>query len=77
MELTEEQTMIRDMAREFARERLVPYAAEWDRNGTFPAEALQEMAQLGLYGMMVPEEWGRCRGRPCLLRTGDRGDRGR
>lgn len=58
MELTQEQTMIRDMAREFARERLAPNAAEWDRNRTFPAEALQEMAQLGLYGMMVPEAWG-------------------
>ena len=58
MELTQEQTMIRDMAREFARERLAPNAAEWDRNRTFPAEALREMAQLGLYGMMVPEAWG-------------------
>ncbi|MCP3869026.1 MAG: acyl-CoA dehydrogenase [Gammaproteobacteria bacterium] len=58
MELTQEQAMIRDMAREFARERLAPNAAEWDKNRTFPAEALSEMAQLGLYGMMVPEEWG-------------------
>ncbi len=58
MILTEEQTMIRDMAREFARERLAPNAAAWDRDGTFPAEALAEMGALGLYGMTVPEAWG-------------------
>jgi len=58
MILTEEQTMIRDMAREFARERLAPNAAAWDRDGTFPAEALGEMGALGLYGMTVPEAWG-------------------
>ena len=58
MILTEEQTMIRDMAREFSRERLAPNAAAWDRDGTFPAEALAEMGALGLYGMTVPEAWG-------------------
>ncbi|MCP3663837.1 MAG: acyl-CoA dehydrogenase [Gammaproteobacteria bacterium] len=58
MILTEEQTMIRDMAREFARERLAPGASERDRNGTFPADLLAEMGELGLYGMTTPEEWG-------------------
>ncbi len=58
MILTEEQTMIRDMAREFARERLAPNAARWDREGHFPAEELAELGELGLYGMTVPEEWG-------------------
>ncbi|MES9903336.1 MAG: acyl-CoA dehydrogenase family protein [Sedimenticola sp.] len=58
MILTEEQTMIRDVARDFARERLAPNAAEWDKNATFPAEALKEMAELGFYGIFVPEEWG-------------------
>ena len=58
MILTEEQTMIRDMARDFARERIAPNAAEWDRNKTFPADVLAEMGELGLYGMVVPEEWG-------------------
>jgi hypothetical protein len=56
--LTEEQRMIRDMAREFARERLLPNAAQWDRDSHFPAEELAEMGQLGLYGMTVPEAWG-------------------
>jgi alkylation response protein AidB-like acyl-CoA dehydrogenase len=56
--LSEEQTMIRDMAREFAREQLAPHAAEWDRNHTFPADAVRQMGELGLLGMLVPEEWG-------------------
>ena len=57
MILTSEQTMIRDAARAFASERLAPFAAERDRNHSFPREALQEMAQLGLLGMIVPEQW--------------------
>jgi len=56
--LTEEQRMIRDMAREFARERLLPNAARWDRESHFPAQELAEMGELGLYGMTVPEAWG-------------------
>lgn len=58
MPLTETQTMIRDAAREFAREKLAPFAAEWDRNKTFPSEALREMGELGFMGMQVPEDWG-------------------
>jgi len=50
--------MIRDALRDFARERLAPFAAEWDRNCTFPHEALRELAALGAYGMTVPEAWG-------------------
>ena len=57
MILTEEQTMIRDMARQFAVEQLAPHSAEWDREARFPKEALEEMAQLGMMGMMVPPEW--------------------
>tara|TARA_R100001163_G_C5063610_1_gene200959 strand:+ start:1211 stop:2344 length:1134 start_codon:yes stop_codon:yes gene_type:complete len=55
--LTEEQTMIRDMARQFAVEQLAPNSADWDREARFPKEALEEMAQLGMMGMMVPPEW--------------------
>ena len=57
MILTEEQTMIRDMARQFAVEQLAPNSADWDREARFPKEALEEMAQLGMMGMMVPPEW--------------------
>ncbi|MFO1153886.1 MAG: acyl-CoA dehydrogenase family protein [Rhodospirillales bacterium] len=58
MLLSEEQTQIRDMARDFARERLAPFAADWDRNHTFPAEALREMGELGFFGMLMPEAYG-------------------
>jgi alkylation response protein AidB-like acyl-CoA dehydrogenase len=57
MRLTEEQVMVRDMARSFAREKLLPHAAEWDRDATFPREAVAEMGKLGLLGMLVPPEW--------------------
>ena len=55
--LTEEQTLIRDTARTFARDRLAPNAAAWDRESRFPAEAIREMGELGFMGMLVPEEW--------------------
>ena len=58
MILTEEQEMIRDTMRTFAQERLAPFAADWDRNHTFPREALNELAELGAMGMVVPDEWG-------------------
>lgn len=58
MILTEQQQLIRDAAREFASQRLAPFAAEWDRNHTFPAEAIREMAELGYLGLVTPEEWG-------------------
>ncbi len=58
MILTSEQELIRDSIRAFAQERLAPFAAEWDRNHTFPREALRELGELGALGMVVPEEWG-------------------
>src|SRR5215469_12773850 len=57
MILTQEQAMVREMARNFAATRLKPFAAEWDRNETFPREAIGEMGQLGLMGMLVPERY--------------------
>jgi alkylation response protein AidB-like acyl-CoA dehydrogenase len=58
MILTQEQAMIRDTLRQFARERLAPNAAEWERTRTFPREALTELAELGVMGIVVPEQWG-------------------
>lgn len=58
MILTPEQEQIRDAMRAFAQERLAPFAAEWDRNKTFPAQALQELGELGAMGVCVPEQWG-------------------
>jgi butyryl-CoA dehydrogenase len=57
-ELSSEQTMIRLMARDFARKELEPNASEWDRQGLFPKDAIRKMGELGLLGMMVPVEYG-------------------
>src|SRR5258708_39659580 len=58
MILSDEQAMVRETARDFAAERLKPFAAEWDRGSVFPREAIAEMGRLGLMGMLVPEAWG-------------------
>ncbi len=58
MILTTEQEMIRDSMRAFSKERLAPFAAEWDKTHLFPAQALKELGELGAMGMVVPEEWG-------------------
>jgi alkylation response protein AidB-like acyl-CoA dehydrogenase len=58
MILSELQQQIRDLARDFARERLAPGAAKRDRESLFPREELREMGELGLLGMLVPETYG-------------------
>ncbi|OBZ94935.1 acyl-CoA dehydrogenase [Pararhizobium polonicum] len=58
MILTEQQIQIRDMARDFARERLMPGAAERDVSHAFPKAELKEMGELGFLGMLVPEAYG-------------------
>ena len=57
-ELTEQQRMIRDMARDFAQREVAPIAAEIDREERFPAEVVQKMGELGFMGMNVAEQWG-------------------
>lgn len=56
--LTSEQKMIVSMAREFARDVLVPGAPVWNREHRFPIEVFKQMGDLGLMGMLVPEEYG-------------------
>jgi len=56
--LSDEQRMVRDMARDFARAELAPHAARWDREGWLPEAVLARVGELGLLGMLVPEEWG-------------------
>lgn len=58
MLLTEDQEMIRDAVRVFAREQLWPHAARWDREHSFPEAAHRGLAELGAYGICVPEEYG-------------------
>jgi len=54
----EDQCAIAEMARQFARERLKPFAEQWSREHRYPAEAIGDMAALGFFGMLVPEQWG-------------------
>ena len=56
--LSEEQVAIRDMARDFGRERIAPHALEWEAAGTIPREVLREAAGLGFAAMVVPEAMG-------------------
>ena len=56
--LKEEHLLLRDALREFAQARLAPFAAQWDKDHTFPADALRELAALGCYGIAVPEQYG-------------------
>jgi alkylation response protein AidB-like acyl-CoA dehydrogenase len=58
LELTADQREIQALAREFARERIEPQAAAWDRAHGFPRELLDSLAELGLLGVCVPEEHG-------------------
>ncbi|MFW5902019.1 MAG: acyl-CoA dehydrogenase family protein [Thermodesulfobacteriota bacterium] len=58
MQLSKEQGMIQKMAREFARKDLAPQAADRDKNHEYPEESLKKMGELGLLGMLVPEQYG-------------------
>ncbi|MEG0822682.1 MAG: acyl-CoA dehydrogenase family protein [Burkholderiaceae bacterium] len=56
--LKEEHRLLREALREFAAERLIPFAAQWDREHHFPAAQIKELAAMGLFGIAVPEPWG-------------------
>ena len=56
--LTEDQIMVRDLARELAEKRLAPMAEEMDEKSEMPAELLAEAAEMGFFGLMAPEEFG-------------------
>lgn len=58
MMLNQEQGMIRDTVRTYVREQILPHAAAWDRDHHFPREQLSQLAELGLFGLFVPAEWG-------------------
>jgi alkylation response protein AidB-like acyl-CoA dehydrogenase len=57
-ELGKEQREIRERAAEFSDREVAPYAAEWDREARFPAEAFKRLAGAGFMGLCVPEEYG-------------------
>jgi short-chain 2-methylacyl-CoA dehydrogenase len=58
LDLTQEHELVRSTVREFAEQRVAPVAEELDREGRFPYELVEELAELGLMGMTVPEEYG-------------------
>jgi len=58
LKLTNEQELVRESARDFARKELVPAAGAFDREGRFPEEQLERMAELGLMGVNIPAELG-------------------
>jgi len=57
-DLNEEQELLRREVRRFAEERIAPGTVERDREHRFPDELIPKMAELGLFGMLVPEEYG-------------------
>jgi butyryl-CoA dehydrogenase len=56
--LTDEQRMIRGLARKVAREKVAPHAAYVDETETYPETSIQALIEAGLYGIWVPEEYG-------------------
>lgn len=58
VELTENQTLIRDTIRDFAQKKIKPKVMEWDEAQYFPMEILRELGELGFMGIIFPEEYG-------------------
>ncbi len=58
IELSEEQRMIRDMARDFARAEIAPKAQAWEKAAWIDDDTVSQLGELGLLGMIVPEQWG-------------------
>jgi alkylation response protein AidB-like acyl-CoA dehydrogenase len=58
MILSADHEMVRDAVRDYAEAEIMPHAAQWDRDATFPKEALGGLALLGCFGVTVPEDLG-------------------
>lgn len=58
MQLTEDHRAVQDAVRAYVQDHVAPHAARWDREHTFPGEALRGLAELGCYGVAVPAAWG-------------------
>ena len=56
--LSDEQQAIRRMVREFAESEIAPHVKEWDEAQTFPRDAMRQLGDLGMLGVLVPEEYG-------------------
>ena len=58
MSETIDTAQVRELAREFASEQLRPHVEHWDHDRELPGATLDQLAELGFYGMLVPEEFG-------------------
>jgi len=58
MLLNPSQIELRDLARDFARREIAPFAADWDKRRHTPIDVLQRLGELGFFGVCVPERWG-------------------
>jgi len=55
---TDEQKQLRKSVREFAEDEIAPHVMEWDESSRFPSEILPKLAEMGLLGVIFPEEYG-------------------
>jgi alkylation response protein AidB-like acyl-CoA dehydrogenase len=57
-DLSEEHVMFRDTIRDFVNREIRPVARDWEHEGRYPAEIIDKMKQMGLFGITIPGEWG-------------------
>jgi short/branched chain acyl-CoA dehydrogenase len=57
-ELSADHEMFRKVVRDFAESEVAPHVAQWDREHYFPVELIPKMGELGLFGLVVPEQYG-------------------
>ncbi len=57
-DLSDEQEMLAELAKDFANQELIPNAEEWDRNGIFPEQSINNARELGLLNCTIPEKYG-------------------
>ncbi len=57
-ELSDEHELLRKTVREFAEAEIAPFAAQWDRECHFPVDVVTQMGELGLFGIVFPQQWG-------------------
>jgi alkylation response protein AidB-like acyl-CoA dehydrogenase len=57
-DLSDDQRVLQKTVRDFCAQHVVPHAARWDAEERFPSEVIPPMAELGLFGMQIPEAYG-------------------
>ncbi len=73
LELDEEETAIVEVVRDFVDREVRPVVRDLEHTDTYPEKLIEQMKQLGIFGLAVPEPWGRGERERALLRGGDRG----